>query len=173
MGGDMDMDNKNIQLDNKLSLEELKDIVYECMDKCKAEEILLLNINHDLRSHLNVILSTLQFININKSLDKEMDKYMNIIKRSSYKMLKLINNLIDTTKLQNNCYTLEKRNVDIVPLIESTVDEVEKYASGKGIRLIFDTNKEECKAFVDPQAIDRILMNLLSNAIKFSKKILL
>ena len=85
-------------------------------------------------------------------------------------MLKLINNLIDANKLQNNCYTLEKKNVDIVQLIENTVEEIEKYAKGKGISLIFDTNKEECIAFVDPEAIDRVVMNLLSNAIKFSDK---
>lgn len=162
--------NKESRLDNSLSFEELKVIVRECIDKCRAEETLLLNINHDLRSHLNVILSTIQLIKLNKKLDYDTDKYIDIIKRSSYKMLKLINNLIDANKLQNNCYTLEKKNVDIVQLIENTVEEIEKYAKGKGISLIFDTNKEECIAFVDPEAIDRVVMNLLSNAIKFSDK---
>ena len=162
--------NKESRLDNSLSFEELKVIVRECIDKCRAEETLLLNINQDLRSHLNVILSTIQLIKLNKKLDYDTDKYIDIIKRSSYKMLKLINNLIDANKLQNNCYTLEKKNVDIVQLIENTVEEIEKYAKGKGISLIFDTNKEECIAFVDPEAIDRVVMNLLSNAIKFSDK---
>ncbi|MBM6861216.1 HAMP domain-containing histidine kinase [Clostridium saudiense] len=93
---------------------------------------------------------------------------MNIIKRNSYKILKLINNLIDTSKLENNFYKLEKRNIDIVSMIEGTVECVEKYSLEKNIQLIFDTNKEECLVSADPEAIDRIIMNLLSNAIKFS-----
>jgi signal transduction histidine kinase len=121
-----------------------------------------------MRSHLNVIISALQFIEHNNLKIKDEKKYMNIIRRNSYKILKLINNLIDTSKLENNYYKLKKRNIDIVSMIEGTVECVEKYSLEKNIQLIFDTNKEECIVSVDPEAIDRIVMNLLSNAIKFS-----
>ena len=162
--------NVQVEIDENLSLEELKDMVNKSIEKCNAEETLLLNINHDLRGHLNVIISTLQYIEKIANADNNLNKYLNIAKRSCYKMLKLINNLIDTTKLQNNCYTLQKRNVDIIPMIENTVDEIEKYAKEKEISLVFDTNMEECIVSIDPEAIDRVVMNLLSNAIKFSNK---
>ena len=100
--------------------------------------------------------------------DKKTREYMEMIRRNSLKMLKLINNLIDTTKLENNYYTLNKKNIDIISMIESTVNCIDKYAKQKNIQLIFDTNEEECVMGIDPEALDRVIMNLLSNAIKFS-----
>ena len=129
----------------------------------------LLNIIHDLRSHLNVITSAAQFMEHNYKDDKNL-KYIEIIKRNSFKMLKLINNLIDSNKIKNNYYKLNKKNIDIVPMIENTISCIEKFASERNINLIFDTNEEECIMAIDPEAIDRVIMNLLSNAIKFSNE---
>jgi signal transduction histidine kinase len=93
---------------------------------------------------------------------------MDIIKRNAYKILKLINNLIDTTKLEKKHYNLKKENLDIINLIEWNISAIDKYAKQKDISLVFDTNVEECVMAIDPEAIDRIIMNLISNAIKFS-----
>ena len=155
-------DNQELVI-NKLQ-EQISDIMRVTEDK----ENFTLNITHDMRSHLNVIISALQFVEHSNLKLSDNKKYMNIIKRNSYKILKLINNLIDTSRLENNYYKLEKKNIDIVSMIEGTVECIEKYSLEKDIQLIFDTNKEECIVSVDPEAIDRILMNLLSNAIKFS-----
>lgn len=157
-------------IDN-LKKEELIDLVKSMDKKIKAQENFLINISHDLRSPVNVILSIIQCV---KYLDKvkgdetKRMEYRDIIRRNGLKMMKLIDNLIDTTKLEGNYYKLNKKNVDIVSLIENTVASIAQYADQKRIQLVFDTNVEECKTTVDPQAIDRIMMNLLSNAIKFS-----
>lgn len=150
--------------------EELRSIITELIEKNSGQENFLLNISHDLRGHLNVILSIMQCIDhgsisIN---DKKAIEYMKIVKRNSLKMLKLVNNLIDTTKLENNYYILNKKNIDIIAMIESTISCVDKYAKQKDIQLIFDTNEEECIMAVDPEVLDRIIMNLISNSIKFS-----
>lgn len=155
--------------ENKLiTIDELEKLISDLKNESENKENFTLNITHDMRSHLNVIISALQFIEHNSLNIKTEKKYMNIIKRNSYKILKLINNLIDTSRLENNFYKLEKRNIDIVSMIEGTVECIEKYSLEKNIQLIFDTNKEECIVSADPEAIDRIVMNLLSNAIKFS-----
>lgn len=161
------MDN-NIDENKKVTIDELKKLFYDLKNESENKENFILNITHDMRSHLNVIISALQFIEYNGLSMKDEKRYMNIIKRNSYKILKLINNLIDTSRLENNFYKLEKRNIDIVSMIEGTVECIEKYSLEKNIQLIFDTNKEECMVSADPEAIDRIVMNLLSNAIKFS-----
>lgn len=135
----------------------------------KNNDQFLLNIIHDLRSYLNVITSAAQFMEHNYKDDKSL-KYIEIIKRNSFKMLKLINNLIDSNKIKNNYYKLNKKNIDIVPMLENTISCVEKFASERNIRLVFDTNEEECIMAIDPEAIDRVVMNLLSNAIKFSNE---
>ena len=153
-----------------LTKDDLISILAESIKRNTRQENFLLNISHDLRAYLNVILSIMQVIDYGyvHVTDKKAIEYVNIVKRNSYKMLRLINNLIDTTKLENNYYVLHKKNVDIVSMIEFTVGCVDKYAKQKNIQLIFDTNEEECIMAVDPEAIDRIIMNLLSNAIKFS-----
>lgn len=150
--------------------EESTSIITGLMDKSIKQENFLLNISHDLRGHLNVILSIMQCIDYGSIAinDKKAMEYMKIVKRNSLKMLKLVNNLIDTTKLENNYYILHKKNIDIISMIEGTISCIDKYAKQKNIQLIFDTNEEECLMAVDPDAIDRIVMNLLSNSIKFS-----
>ncbi|MBN1066397.1 sensor histidine kinase [Clostridium botulinum] len=165
---DDDMELNKLEL-SKLTKEELIDKYIDVNNHKNLQENLLLNVSHDLRSPLNVILSILQFYESGYITGSDnMSKYMTSIKRNSYRMLKLIDNLIDTTRLDKNYYKIERRNLDIVKLIENTISSIDKYAKQKNISLIFDTNVEKCIMAIDPEAIDRIIMNLLSNAIKFS-----
>ncbi|AGF53862.1 signal transduction histidine kinase [Clostridium saccharoperbutylacetonicum] len=155
----------------KLSKDELVNMVINLSESKKAQEDFILNISHDLRSPLNIILSILQCykdecLDVNKV--KQNKEHIDIIKRNAYKILKLINNLIDTTKLEKQHYNLKKENLDIINLIEWNISAIDKYAKQKDISLVFDTNVEECVMAIDPEAIDRIIMNLISNAIKFS-----
>ena len=148
----------------KLSKEELIDKFIKLSEDKKDQEDFILNISHDLRSPLNIILSILQCYKD----DNQCKEHTEIIKRNGYKILKLINNLIDTTKLEKNHYNIKRENLDIINLIEWNISSIDKYAKQKNISLVFDTNVEECIMAMDPEAIDRIIMNLISNAIKFS-----
>ncbi|MVX67178.1 sensor histidine kinase [Clostridium chromiireducens] len=155
----------------KLSKEDLINILINISECKKIQEDFILNISHDLRSPLNVILSILQCYKDEYKNNKKGDQcqdHIEIIKRNSYKILKLINNLIDTTKLEKKYYNMKKENLDIINLIEWNISSIDKYAKQKDISLVFDTNVEECIMAIDPEAIDRIIMNLISNAIKFS-----
>lgn len=160
----------------ELTREELIEEVHLLKQSLKAQEDFLLNISHDLRNPINVILSILQclkYVN-EKSKNEDMlvkqEEYRGLIKRNALKMTKLIDNLIDTTKLEGNFYTIKKKNLDIISVIENIVTSIEKYADQKEINLVFDTNVEECVTGFDPECMDRIILNLLSNAIKFSPK---
>ena len=155
--------------DNNRKLSSDESSLMSINELLKNNDQYLLNIIHDLRSHLNVITSAAQFMEHNYKDDKNL-KCIEIIKRNSFKMLKLINNLIDSNKIKNNYYKLNTKNIDIVPMIENTISCIEKFASERNINLIFDTNEEECIMAIDPEAIDRVIMNLLSNAIKFSNE---
>lgn len=155
---------------NLLDYNELNTMIDNLKQKNSKQEAFLLNITHDLRAHLNIILSVMQCIDYGnaKIADEKAKEYLTMVKRNSLKMLKLINNLIDANRFENNYYELNKNNIDIVSMIEGTINCIDKYAVQKNISLIFDTNEEECIMAVDPQVIDRIIMNLISNAIKFS-----
>ena len=161
-----------MQLDN-LSKEELILIIKKLEKRMELQEKFLLNVSHDLRSPINTILSILQslkYIDNDKYADDKINEYRAMIKRNSYKMMKLVDNLIDTTKIEEKYYNLNKQAIDVVSLIENTILSMDKYAKQKSIELIFDTNEEEAIVLLDPEAIDRIIVNLVSNAIKFSPK---
>lgn len=166
------MDFKNMKL-SELTKEQLIDIVKVQKRNLDLQENFLINISHDLRSPVNSILSVLQCLKYlngdnSKEIKEKTNEYRKIIKRNSLKIIKLIDNLIDTTKLEGENYKLNKTDIDIVNVVESIVDSIEVYANQKNINIIFDTNVEEFIINADLEAIDRIVMNLLSNAIKFS-----
>ncbi|MBD7910858.1 MULTISPECIES: HAMP domain-containing sensor histidine kinase [Clostridium] len=163
------LEKSNFESMSKFELVQLLNELREAKD---LQDKFLLNISHDLRNPINVILSVLQCLKYDDNNDKKLvDKrkeYRDIIRRNSLKIVKLIDNIIDSSKLEKNYYNLKRSNIEIISMLENTVTSVEKYAEEKGIRIIFDTNVEEFICAVDPEAIDRIVMNLLSNAIKFS-----
>lgn len=158
---------------NKLSKEEMILLIEKLQEKQEIQENFMMNISHDLRLILNIIMSANYMLECiknreNINCDNKEKEYLNIVKRNTYKMLKLIDNLIDITRLENKYFKINKENIEIVNFIETVMGSIDKYAKQKDITLIFDTNKEECIVGVDPQALDRICINLISNAIKFS-----
>lgn len=164
----------NEDIENLSKIELIK-LVHDLKRTKDLQEDFLLNISHDLRSPINVILSVLQCLKYEKEssdnvISSKRKEYRDIIRRNSLKIIKLIDNLIDSSKLEKNFYNLKRYNIEIIGLIESVVTSIEKYAEEKDIKVIFDTNVEEFECAVDPAAMDRVVMNLLSNAIKFSPK---
>ncbi|SCH50116.1 PAS domain-containing sensor histidine kinase [Romboutsia sp. 1001713B170207_170306_H8] len=132
------------------------------------------NLSHELRTPLNLILSSYQVLKLrmNKLNSEEFeyfDRYLNIIKQNSYRLLKLINNLIDSTKLDSGSFTHNPKNRYIVRCVEDICMSVSEFIESNNLNLVFDTNVEEKIISFDQDNIERIMLNLLSNAIKFNK----
>lgn len=132
------------------------------------------NITHELKTPLKIIFSTLQLMNAylsknNSKIDENMSKYMKFIRQNSYRQLRLINNIIDISKIDSGYMSINFVNKDIVKLIEDITTSVVPYAEYSGVTIIFDTEIEEKIIACDPDKIERIILNLLSNAIKFTE----
>lgn len=163
---------KHIQYKNKFEKEIIK-------AKDKAEEInrlksyFISNISHELKTPINVILCAAQLLE-----SKKVDNYninnknntIDIIKDNSYRLIRLINNIIDVEKGEVDELTLNLKKDNLVSLIEDIVTSVIPYAKRKELNLIFDTEEEEIIMDMDIEKIERIILNLLSNAIKFSNE---
>lgn len=157
--------------------EEVKDkekklTEYVELDKLKSE--FLANISHELRTPINVIFSSVQLyeINLKKSnckSDKNLNKYIDIMKKNCYRLTKLSNNLIDMSKIDAGIVDLNLQNVDIIKVVEDTTLSVVPFAESKDIQIVFDTEIEELLMACDIDKIERIILNLLSNAIKFTQ----
>lgn len=131
------------------------------------------NMSHELKTPVNVIYSAIQTINIyledyNFDNSTKCKAYLKIMKQNCLRMIRLINNLLDITKLDSGFIKINKKNGDIVSVIEDIVQSIAVYVESKGIKLIFDTDIEEEIMGFDHDMMERILLNLLSNALKYS-----
>lgn len=138
------------------------------MDRIKKD--FFSNISHELRTPINVMLSAIQVMNSQKEKYIVNDKYFNIINQNSYKILKLVNNLIDLTKIDAGYYNVNLINADIVKIVKDIVMSVQEYTNMKQIKLYFSTKIDKAVVACDPEKIERVVLNLLSNAIKFKKE---
>lgn len=98
------------------------------------------------------------------------DKHLKAMKQNCHRLLRLINNLIDITKIGAGFMELQLKNVNVVSIIEEITLSVGEYAKVKDIYIQFDTEVEEKIMALDPDKLERIFLNLLSNAIKFTSK---
>lgn len=158
----------NMIYENKRLLEET--IKY---DKLKTD--FFSNISHELKTPLNIIFSTTQLISIYANNDSQaidntkLNRHINIIKQNGYRLLKLVNNLIDITRIDSGFMQLNLQNKDIVQVIENITSSTVEYVESKARSITFDTNLEEKIMACDVEKLERIMLNLISNAVKFTK----
>ncbi|MDO7205995.1 ATP-binding protein [Paraclostridium bifermentans] len=134
----------------------------------------LANISHELRTPINLILSSLQVLDLKMNLlDEEafnyFRRYLNIVEQNGKRLLKLVNNLIDTTRLESGCFSYNPKNKDIISYVENICLSVSEFVKSNNLSIIFDTDTEEKLIAFDPDNMERIILNLISNAIKFNK----
>ncbi len=167
--------NMNFMLEQKIKeqTEELRKAKEQAEAANEGKSTFLANISHELRTPLNIILSSIQLVDLYLDNEAPIEKKkfrekVHIQRQNCYRLLRLVNNLIDITKMDSGHFTLNFRRCNIVELIESITMSIYPYMDNKGINLIFDTDIEEKEMYCDLDAIERILLNLLSNAIKFT-----
>ncbi|GAA0104961.1 ATP-binding protein [Paraclostridium sordellii] len=133
------------------------------------------NLTHEFRTPLNLIFSSVQLIdqsisNIKKGDINILIRYLRIIEQNGMRLLKLVNNLIDSTRIDSGCLDYNPQNKDIVAFVENICESVVEFSNSQNIDLIFDTDQEEKIISFDSDKMERIVLNLLSNAIKYNKE---
>jgi signal transduction histidine kinase len=167
----------NIILEQKVNeqIKELKKAKEEAEKLNEAKSNFIANMSHELRTPLNILLSTTQLINLylreDKILDREkIQNKINLQVQNCYRLLRLVNNLIDITKIDAGFFELRLSRCNIIETVEDITMSVVEYVENKGIILVFDTDVEEKIMQCDLNSIERIMLNLLSNAVKFTPK---
>lgn len=176
---------KNIDVEYELESQKLSENEVIIWFKNKKEIIkeqaydisymnFLSNLIHEFKTPLNLIFSSMQLLN--KKIDNDniskvdINKYLNIINQNSYRMLKLVNNIVDDSKIDIGHDEYNPINHDIVSFIENICESIDSFIKLNNMTLIFDTDIEELIVAFDVEKIERIILNLISNAIKFRKE---
>ncbi|MGL5751340.1 MAG: ATP-binding protein, partial [Paraclostridium sp.] len=133
------------------------------------------NLSHEFRTPLNLIFASVQLIerniqNIKLGNIDSLIRQLNIIDQNAMRLLKLVNNLIDSTCIDSGCLDYNPQNYNIVEFVESICNSVVEFSKFQNIQLTFDTDEEEKIIAFDSDKTERILLNLLSNAIKYNKE---
>ncbi|MFL0809950.1 MAG: response regulator [Agarilytica sp.] len=131
----------------------------------------LSSMSHELRTPLNIILGYSQLLEKDPSIKKSHKKNIQEIKKSGYLLLKLVNEVLDLSKIESGKIKISTRPVKAITILKDSLSLFEIAIEEKSIQLsTFYNNTHDIHILVDPFRLKQVLLNLLSNAIKYNKE---
>ena len=164
------------ELRSRLQLEETTGQLKESNEKLKSLDELktqfFANVNHELRTPLTLMLAPLKSLLEGRmgKLSPTLKDTLETMQRNGYKLLKLINNLLDLNKLEEGRMRLKVRSINLVEFVPPLLASVKPLADQKQIRLYFQHPPHAVELTIDPDQFEKVIFNLLSNALKFTNK---
>ncbi|SHI59552.1 two-component regulator propeller domain-containing protein [Pseudozobellia thermophila] len=128
------------------------------------------NISHEFRTPLTLIINPLESIlrNNAKDISQGVLEKLDIIHKSTNRLKRLIDELMDFRKLQLNKFSIKVSEIELVAFSREIVAYFNEEAALKNIALLFESDKEELKLWSDPGMLEKVLFNILSNAFKIT-----
>lgn len=136
----------------------------------KAKSQFLAKISHELRTPLNGVSGFIQLLEKNRSLNQEAKHQVVIIKQCAADLLTLINEILDTSAIESEQFTIQCSDFDFAGLFDETMQICKIKADDKGIKLIAQNDCVVNKLHGDEKRIRQILVNLVDNAIKYTRE---
>lgn len=134
-----------------------------------AKSIFLANMSHELRTPLNAILGFAQLLSRDSALTAIQQENLGIISRSGEHLLRLINDILDMSKIEAGQVSLHEQSFDLYRLLDDLENMFQLRATEKGLHLIFERTHDVPQYIkTDPSKLRQVLINLLNNAIKFT-----
>ena len=155
---------------NQKYRQQLERLNSEKEDLLRSKTMLLATVTHDIQTPLGSVIGFSDLLKKTPVTPKQL-QYLDNIRHSSHYILKLVNDLIDFSKLENNKIKIEAINFNFKDLIENTCQPLVPNAANKGIQLRWDVPEELDALYIsDPYRIKQVLTNLVTNAIKFTQE---
>lgn len=128
------------------------------------------NVSHEFRTPLTLILGSIENLLDRKIKDKESYQQLNVMHRNANRLLRLINQLMDFRKIENEKMQMKISKSDINKFIKEISDSFKELANKKNINYSYLSTIQKEDLYFDTDKLDKILFNLLSNAFKFTPK---
>ena len=125
------------------------------------------NISHEFRTPLTLILGPVKQL-ADKTADEKSKEVLRVVHRNAEKLLALVNQLLDISKIESGNMKIHAAEHDAAALIRAITLSFTSYAERKRIKLSFSSRPDEIRAYIDKEKFENIINNLLSNAFKFT-----
>jgi signal transduction histidine kinase len=134
----------------------------------QAKDDFLAMLSHELRSPLNAIVGWTQVLRARKGEPAMVERALQTIERNARLQTRLVDDLLDVSRIAGGTLRLDRARVELVPLLESVIDSARPDAAELGIQLTSQLDPWTEAVLGDPARLDQVFRNLLSNAIKFT-----
>jgi signal transduction histidine kinase/DNA-binding response OmpR family regulator len=154
------------RLEHQIEIERLKRIEEEKSHQNKLN--FFTNISHELRTPLTLITGPVESLMKSPGLDQKSFNQLSLIKRNAGRLLKLINQLLEFRRIEENKMELRVVKADLVTFTRDIFNYFIDVAKQKNINYVFVSLQDRIPLSFDAEKIDKAIFNLLSNAFKFT-----
>ena len=154
----------------KLEIARSNDLLQKLQKLDRQKTMFFQNISHEIRTPLTLILGPLETITAGKfgRLEQSLKNQIAVVQRNAGRLLGLMNQLLDLSKLDENKMPLKMTSGNMSALVSDIVISFEAYADKLGIRLTMTDESKNVEMDFDRQMMEKVLINLISNALKFT-----
>lgn len=161
---------KKAEQERQKALDELKNAMEQNEIVNRMKDEFLSVVSHELRTPLTSMLGWTRLIRSGKLDEKSIAQGLETIERNTLVQSRLIEDLLDVSRIINGKIKLEAFPVKIRSLVETAVESIKPTASIKHIAVELRSEIEDATVYADPRRIQQVLWNLLTNAIKFTPR---
>lgn len=161
-------------IENSLALKEVDDaraverrLRREAEVANRAKDEFLAMVSHELRTPLNAILGWAQILR-SRCREPRIEEGLAVIERNAHAQVKLIEDVLDVSRIIGGKLSLKFESVDLKRMVESATENVLPSATSKGLTITVDVSDDYPVVKADPDRLQQVLMNLLSNAVRFT-----
>lgn len=150
---------------------QLRGAIEELRSASQAKTDFLANVSHELRTPLTAILGFSEVLirGDDGPLNPRQYEDMTTVLSSGRRLLDLIDDLIDISRIEGNRLELDTQPLDLGPLLSGVVEELRALAGAKGIGLTFTQVPDSMTVVADRVRLQEVFLNLVSNAVKFTQ----
>jgi two-component system CheB/CheR fusion protein len=141
----------------------------ELLHQDSHREEFLASLGHELRNPMSAILSSLSLLRTAEGPDERSNKALAVLRRQTAHMTKLIDDLLDITRVKHGKIRLDRQTVALDEWLPQVLEGVRPQVEKKGLTLVADLPADPIRVHADPQRLAQILENLLRNAVTYTQ----
>lgn len=164
------VDNARLYAAEKLASEQLQQLAKQAEEASRVKDEFLATVSHELRTPLNAIMGWASLLRERTRTrgDGFVAKGVDVIHRNAKAQGKLIEDILDVSRIITGTLRIEPRSTDFVTCVADAIEVVRPSANAKHIDIVFEPAPTHVFVVADPERLQQVVWNLLSNAVKFT-----